>query len=133
MEFLKSLNFVADESVERPVYLALGQLGHEVWDICTHASGVSDREVLALARQRNAILLTADKDFGDLVYIDLEEVRGVVLLRLQGMPLRAIVGRAVAAIEAHIHELDRHFLVVTSRQVRVRPLLISKDGQPASG
>lgn len=115
------MNFVADESVERPVSLALERLGHEVWDICTHASGVSDREVLTLTRQRNAILLTADKDFGDLVYIELEEVRGVVLFRLQG-PLRAMVERAVAAVEGHIQELDRHFLVVTPGQVRVRPL-----------
>ncbi len=116
------MKFVADESVERPVYRALEQLGHEVLDVCTHASGVSDREVLALARQQDAILLTADKDFGDLVYIGLEEVRGVVLLRLQGMPLGAMVERAVAGVEVHLQELDGNFLVVTSRQVRVRPL-----------
>jgi len=121
-ESLKSLNFVADESVERPIHLALTQLGYEVWDIRTHASGVSDREVLAMARQRNAILLTADKDFGDLVYINSEQVRGVVLLRLQGMPLRAMVERAVASIETHILELERNFLVVTSKQIRIRPL-----------
>lgn len=120
-------NFVADESVERPIHLALTQLGYEVWDIRTHASGVSDREVLAVTRQRNAILLTADKDFGDLVYINSEEVRGVVLLRLQGMPLRAMVERAVAAIETHIQELESHFLVVTSKQIRMRPLP-RKDG-----
>ena len=116
------MKFVADESVERPISRALEKLGHEVWEICAHASGVGDREVLSLTRQRDAILLTADKDFGDLVYIELEEVRGVVLLRLQGLPLRVMVERSVAAIEAHIGELDKSFLVVGQRQVRVRPL-----------
>ena len=80
--------------------------------------------MLELTRQRDAILLTADKDFGDLVYIDREEVRGVVLLRLQGLPLRAMVERSVAAIEAHLGELDQSFLVVGQRQIRVRPLPI---------
>lgn len=116
------MKFVADESVERPISRALEQMGHEVWEICAHASGVSDRRVLELTRQRDAILLTADKDFGDLVYIEHEEVRGVVLLRLQGLPLRAMVERSVAAIEAHIGELEQSFLVVGQRQVRVRPL-----------
>ena len=127
------MKFIADESVERAVYRALEQLGHEVLDVCTHASGASDRHVLALARQQDAILLTADKDFGDLVYIELENVRGVVLLRLQGIPLLAMVDRGVAAIEAYVHELDDHFLVVTATQVRIRPLPIKDNGQPASG
>jgi predicted nuclease of predicted toxin-antitoxin system len=79
-------------------------------------------EVLALARKHNAILVTADKDFGDLVYINQEDVRGVVLLRLQGVPLSIMAERVVAAIEGHLADLDRHFLVVTMRQIRIRPL-----------
>lgn len=116
------MNFVVDESVERRICLRLEQLGHEVWDVCTHAAGVSDLEVLALARKHNAILVTADKDFGDLVYINQEDVRGVVLLRLQGVPLSIMAERVVAAIEGHLADLDRHFLVVTMRQIRIRPL-----------
>jgi len=100
------MRFVADESVERPISRTLERLGHEVWEICAHAPGVSDRTVLELARQRDAILLTAAKDFGDLIYLELEEVRGVVLLRLRGLPLLAMVERSVAAIEAHVGDLE---------------------------
>lgn len=114
--------FVADESVERGISKALQRSGHEVWEVDTHAAGASDRRVLELTRQREAILLTADKDFGDLVYTELEEVRGVVLLRLQGLPLPAMIQRSVTAIEAHVKELAQNFVVVGLRQVRVRPL-----------
>lgn len=116
------MKFVADESVERPISRALEKLGHEVWEICAEASGVSDRRMLELTREKQAILLTADKDFGDLIYIEREIVRGAVLFRLQGLPLHAMVERAVKAIEAHLDELERSFLVVGQRQVRIRPL-----------
>ena len=46
----------------------------------------------------------------------------MILLRLQGIPLRQMVQRVTEAIEAHIQELEGSFLVVTSLQIRVRRL-----------
>ena len=116
------VKFVADESVERPICRALEQMGHEVWDIAGQAPGINDREVLAWARRQEAVLITADKDFGDLIYLEREKVRGVILFRLQGIPLRQMVQRVTEAIEAHIQELEGAFLVVTSLQIRDRRL-----------
>lgn len=116
------MNFVADESVERPVSLALERLGYEVWQVAVHASGISDPEVLVHARNRNAILITGDKDFGDLVFLAREVVLGVVLLRLSGLPLHEMVSRSVAAIQAYQDRLEGSFLVVAQRQIRIRPL-----------
>lgn len=116
------MKFVADESVEWPICLALEQMGHEVWDIASHTPGINDREVLNWARQREALLITADKDFGDLIYLERESVRGLILLRLQGIPLRQMVARVTKAILEHSQELEGSFLVVTSLQIRVRRL-----------
>lgn len=116
------MKFVADESVEQPISLALERMGHEVWEVVRHASGIKDREVLARARQQEAVLITADKDFGDLIYLEREKVRGVILLRLQGIPLREMVQRVVEAVEAHLQELEGSFLVITTLQIRVRRL-----------
>jgi len=116
------MNFVADESVERPITLALVRLGYEVWEVAVHAPGVSDVEVLMLTRGRNAVLITADKDFGDLIFLAREKVSGVILLRLRGLPLDLMVARSVEAIESHRGALEGSFFVVTPRQIRVRPL-----------
>jgi predicted nuclease of predicted toxin-antitoxin system len=116
------LKFVADESVEQPISRALERMGHEVWEVVLHASGIKDREVLERARQQEAILITADKGFGDLIYLEREKVRGVILLRLQGIPLRQMVQRVADAVEAHVQELEGSFLIVTSLQIRVRRL-----------
>lgn len=79
-----------------------------------------DEEVLALAHSLDAILLTEDKDFGDLVVRQRRPVRGVVLLRLNR------VGRAERAKFAFV-QLERlgvkmagALTVIGAKQVRVR-------------
>lgn len=116
------MRFVVDESVEAPIYRRLELAGHGVWSVGAHAAGSSDTEVLNYAQTKDAILLTADKDFGDLVYRGLLQVRGVVLLRLHGLPLTTAVEKAMSAIESVATHLDGSFIVITPEQIRVRPL-----------
>ena len=47
--------------------------------------GVSDDTVLDRAQRTGAVLLTADKDFGELVYRQRRAAGGVVLIRLAGL------------------------------------------------
>jgi hypothetical protein len=46
----------------------LRQEGHQVWYVVEMEPGIADEEVLALANREGAILITADKDFGELVF-----------------------------------------------------------------
>lgn len=116
------MKFVADENIERLLILELRGRGHEVWSVSSSECGIPDDQVLERARGQDANLITGDKDFGELVYRSGERVRGVVLLRLQGLPLKALVQRSLEVIEGHLQELEGSFLVVTARQVRKRPL-----------
>ncbi len=43
--------------------------------------GISDKEVLNLAREFNAILITEDSDFGEWVFAHREKITGVIFLR----------------------------------------------------
>ena len=47
---------------------------------------IQDDEVLSDADRRQALLITADKDFGELVYRQHRIDAGVILLRLSGLP-----------------------------------------------
>jgi len=62
------LNCVADENVDRSIVDALRADGHDVWSVAEETKAITDKEVLREASDRIALLLTSDKDFGDLVF-----------------------------------------------------------------
>ena len=60
--------------------------GHAVVYVLEMEPGVSDDEVIQRANREAALLLTADKDFGELVFRQGRIAHGVVLIRLSGLP-----------------------------------------------
>jgi predicted nuclease of predicted toxin-antitoxin system len=117
------MNFVADEGVDAQIVARLRQVGHQVWYVAEMSPGVPDTAVLNLANQENAILITSDKDFGDLVYRQRQVTQGVVLLRLHGLPAEQKAGLVITMIQQHGDELPKAFTVLTPQKVRVRPQL----------
>ena len=59
------MKLVADESVEGPTVERLRRDGHNLVYLAELEPGIGDPDVLSLARAHAAILLTADKDFGE--------------------------------------------------------------------
>ena len=76
------MRIVADEGIERPIVLKLRAEGHDVIHIAEIARGITDPQVLELANQKEALLITYDKDFGDLVFYQQYRTQGVMLVRL---------------------------------------------------
>lgn len=82
--------------------------------------GVSDDDLLDLAAKEEALLVTADKDFGESVFRHGQAHAGVALSRLRGMdPLQkgAVTSSVVAE---HGEKLVNAFSVVEERQVRIQ-------------
>ena len=115
------MRIVADESVEAYVIVALATAGHEILDICIASPGIGDDEVLRIAFARGEVLLTNDKDFGDLVFLHDHPHLGVVLMRLHGMKPRERTARMVMLIGLHEKELQDAFTTVRTKTVRIRP------------
>lgn len=116
--------FVGDESVDLPVLQTLAALGHEVLVVALRCPGISDQAVLELAQARSALLITCDKDFGQLVVSEGQRCAGVVLVRL---PSYCPVGMADRVREAFLQSGDRwpgSFVVIQDQQIRVRPLIL---------
>jgi len=75
---------LADEDVPGAVVAALRQQGHDVAWIAEDASGSPDPEVLARAQRENRVVVTFDKDFGELAFRrGLAASVGVVLFRIR--------------------------------------------------
>src|SRR4051812_31752904 len=79
---------LADESVDPPIVERLRQDGHDIVYIAELSPSIADDQVLQEANSRNALLLTEDKDFGELVYRLGRVHAGVVLVRLAGLASR---------------------------------------------
>jgi predicted nuclease of predicted toxin-antitoxin system len=114
------MNLLADESVDRQIVDWLRRNGHEVLYIAELAPGIFDEAVLEQANQLNAVLLTADKDFGELVYRRGQVHAGVILLRLAGVMPEAKAAILSTAIARYSSELIDAFSVVTAGTVRIR-------------
>src|SRR5579864_6327074 len=75
------MNFVADESCAGPVIRALRESGHDVLAIAEVAKGTPDELVLARALEGKRVLITEDRDFGELVFARGRSSAGVILVR----------------------------------------------------
>jgi predicted nuclease of predicted toxin-antitoxin system len=115
------MNLLADESVDGPIVEQLRQDGNDVLYVAEFDSGITDTEVLDRANQAQALLLTADKDFGELVFRrKLLSARGVVLLRLAGLSSEGKTEVVRKAFDDHGHQFAKAFTVISPERVRVR-------------
>jgi len=118
------MNFLADEGVDFPVVHRLRSDGHEVLYVAEMDPGIDDERVLTIANERNALLLTADKDFGELVYRLHRISAGVLLMRLAGLSPASKAELISSVVHDHGRQLMYTFTVVTPGMVRVRPRVI---------
>ena len=100
---------MADESVEGPTVERLRRDGHDVLYIAELDPGIADPGVLSFARAEKSILLTADKDFGELVFRGKELHFGVLLLRLSDGELEENAAATSAVLEEHGEEMQDRF------------------------
>ena len=117
------MKFLADENTDAILVAILREQGLDVIDIKEVAPGIDDREVLNRANEARAILITEDKDFGELVYRLKMITHGVILIRLSGWE-SSRKGRYVAKIIAQYQEeLWEAFSVIAPDKVRVRKII----------
>lgn len=116
------MRFLANENFPGSAVAALERIGHDVVWIRTAAPGSSDGEVLAWAARDERILLTFDKDFGELARASaLPAGCGVILVRIP-MPKPHDVGQRLGKLITTRDDWAGHFSVIEPGRVRMRPL-----------
>lgn len=116
------MNLVADESVDQPIVLRLRQSAHRVEAITESTPGLSDEQVLRVAKEQAALLLTQDRDFGELVFRLGRASDGVLLIRLHGLTAADKASRVDAALASHAEQMAGRFSVLTPQTLRIRAL-----------
>ncbi|WP_437834176.1 DUF5615 family PIN-like protein [Sorangium sp. So ce1153] len=114
---------LADENIAVSILERLRADGVTVLHVAEIAPTISDGEVLRLAAERDAIVLTDDKDFGELIVREGHAHRGVVLLRLAGVPYPKRAEMVSALFRECSAELEGAFTVLSADgRVRIRKL-----------
>ncbi|MDO8636013.1 MAG: DUF5615 family PIN-like protein [Dehalococcoidia bacterium] len=114
------MNFVADECVDRQIVDRLRKEGHSVLYILEMTPGISDEEVIKQVKRNKAVLLTSDKDFGEIVFRQGQLSESVVLLRLGKLRAQRKAEIVSSAIAEHGHILPEFFVVITPEGIRIR-------------
>lgn len=115
------MNFFADESVDHPIVVRLREDGYAVLAVAEITPSISDETVLVRANQRGDLVLTADKDFGEMVFRQRQVTAGVVLIRLAGLSTEVKVRIVSGVIREHEAEMAGAFTVISPGMVRIRP------------
>jgi predicted nuclease of predicted toxin-antitoxin system len=113
---------LANENFPGPAVAALRAAGHDVLWARTDLAGQSDEAILSRAQTEGRVVLTFDKDFGDLAFRwGLPAACGVILFRISMVSPEAVAQRAVAELAARTDWLGK-FGVIEEHRVRIRPL-----------
>lgn len=126
------MQFVADENVDPRIIARLRLDGHYIYSIYESNRGLKNGEVLALANQRQAVLITEDKDFGEMLQREGRAAVGVVLVRLpdKTVPLEQKVEMVARTIDQCGLRLQGSLTIIKPEGVRRR--LLEQQLEPIS-
>jgi predicted nuclease of predicted toxin-antitoxin system len=99
---------------------ALSAAGHDVVWAGAWPRDPGDDEILAVVSAEGRVLVTLDKDFGELAIVEQRKHSGII--RLTGFSARAQAGACLLVLEMHGDELRAGGIVTAEPgRLRVRP------------
>lgn len=114
------MNLLADKGVDKQIVERLRLDGHNVLYVAEMEPSIRDEVVLQRANEHGALLVTEDKDFGELVYRQQLVHLGVILLRLMGLASLTKARVVSKVFEEHGKEMPNAFTVVSPGVLRIR-------------
>jgi len=113
---------LADESCDFSAVRALRAAGFDVLAVVERSPGATDDEVIALSLRETRVLLTEDKDFGQLVFAANRESAGVILTRFPASVRSGLAARVVQLVQREGEALRGAFVVLQPRRTRITRL-----------
>ena len=117
-----SLSFIADENIDQRIVQLLREANLQIHSVAEIAPGTSDQSVIELAVDKRSIILTDDKDFGEMVFRQFQDCPGVILLRLAGLDFRTRARLLIDTIERLGKAINGKFAVLNPKRVRIRSI-----------
>ena len=116
------LKFLADVNIEKPIVSYLSNNGYDVSWIPDFNRRMSDNELLALANNENRILITNDKDFGEIIFLQKRVSEGIILFRVKGQDVEKKIEGLDIVFRKYQKSISGHFIVISSTKIRFTAL-----------
>jgi predicted nuclease of predicted toxin-antitoxin system len=116
------MRLLADESCDFAIVRGLRSAGHDVTSIAEILRGASDEQVIDLAASERRLLITEDKDFGQLVFSAARENSGVLLVRYPALARSGLVDAMLALVAKRGKALYSCFVVLEPGRIRLSRL-----------
>ena len=112
------MKFLVDECTGPAVAEWLSQKGFDVYSVYSQHRGMRDEDVLNKANAEDYILITNDKDFGEMIYRQQRPHKGVIFLRLSDERYSNKIRLIDSLLENYLDRLANSFVVVTETRVK---------------
>ena len=113
---------IADENLEQYWLELLRKKGFEVFSIRENYPGMDDIKIIEVAKKLKGILITEDKDFGELVFAHNVQNLSVIFLRYDQPKYNTIETHLLKSIELFYETEQPVFITVTAGTIRIRKL-----------
>lgn len=113
------MRLLADESCDGRVIRALRLAGHDVKPVRDIAPELPDEQVIALARTEARVLITEDRDFGQIFFASGFNSVGVILIRFPTNARSGLPRLVVDFVEKHRSQLRNNFTVLDPGGARI--------------
>jgi len=113
------MRFLVDECTGPGLALWLRAQGHDVFSVYEQARGLGDDEIIERAMIEDRILITNDKDFGEKVYREKRQHKGIILLRLNNERYTNKERAIKRLLQSYFEHLPGNFVVVTETSIRI--------------
>ncbi|KCZ72785.1 hypothetical protein ANME2D_01220 [Candidatus Methanoperedens nitroreducens] len=113
------MRFLVDECTGPAVAQWLRRQNHDVTSVFDEIRGANDREIIQKACEQDRILITNDKDFGEIIFREKKQHKGVILLRLEDERAANKIAVLNRLLENYEKSLPGKFIVVTETTVRI--------------
>lgn len=119
------MKFLLDENIGKQVAKFLKHLGHSTLRIREINPGIPDYEVLILATSKQSIIITSDKDYGELIFKEMQPHTGVIFLRLQDQSSENKI-RALKVVFSKYKDIENKFIRVKETDGKFRIKIVKE-------
>ena len=114
------LKLLLDENIGRIVAQGLRSQGYDIKSILEEHPSLDDASVLLLAQKERRILVTLDKDFGKLIFLNSNKHVGVIFLRLKKESPENILAVLTDILSRYKNKLRNRFITSPESSIRLK-------------
>jgi predicted nuclease of predicted toxin-antitoxin system len=117
------MRFLADENIEYPIISILRENKVDILAVREIMKGATDLEIIEYAFLNNLLIITSDKDFGELTFRLQRPSCGIILLRNPETDCKVKAEMLLAALQKISEDALNKFIVIDNFRIRLRNML----------